>query len=194
MKIKSRRASNISGLAAVTLALFATALMPARAGAQTPPAAKEDDSTDKAYSITDPAKRAEAFYDFTMGHLNEVFFVTTNRADYATASLDFYKKAYALDPNSPVIGEHLAEMYYEARRSPEAIKEVAGILQKDPGNLAARRLLVRIYLRTLSDPSATSTQPETAARAIEQLEQIRKLDPKDNRVRIVAGAFVPHDG
>src|ERR1039458_7475584 len=79
-------------------------------------------------------------------------FVTTNRADYATAALDFYKKAYTLDPNSPVIGEHLAEMYYEARRAPEAVKEAAAILQKDPTNLAARRLLVRIYLRTLSDP------------------------------------------
>src|SRR5580704_14782836 len=179
MKIKSPHASKLNYFAALALAFFVTALLPLRANAQTPPVSKEDDEADKAYSIADQAKRSEAFYDFTMGHLNEVFFVTTNRADYATAALDFYKKAYALDPDSPVIGEHLAEMYYEARRAPEAIKEVAGILQKDPTNLAARRLLVRIYLRTLSDPSTASTQMETAIRAIEQLEQIRKLDPKD---------------
>jgi tetratricopeptide (TPR) repeat protein len=179
MKIKSNRASNLNCVAAIAFTFFAATFLPARVKAQTPPVSKEDDTTDKSYSITDQAKRSEAFYDFTMGHLNEVFFVTTNRADYATAALDFYKKAYALDPDSPAIGEHLAEMYYEARRAPEAIKEVAGILQKDPTNLAARRLLVRIYLRTLSDPSTTSTQQETAMRAIEQLEQIRKLDPKD---------------
>ncbi len=179
MKTKFHRASNLKCLAALTFALFTAAVFPARANAQTPPANKEDDSADKSYSIADQAKRAEAFYDFTMGHVNEVFFVTTNRADYATAALDFYKKAYALDPDSPVIGEHLAEMYYEARRAPEAVKEVAAILQKDPTNLGARHLLVRIYLRTLADPSTTSTQQETAARAIEQLEQIRKLDPKD---------------
>lgn len=175
----SKRASKFNFLTAMVLALVAAAFLPARIGAQTPPVSKEDDEADKAYSIADQAKRSEAFYDFTMGHLNEVFFVTTNRADYATAALDFYKKAYALDPDSPVIGEHLAEMYYEARKAPEAVKEVAAILQKDPTNLAARRLLVRIYLRTLSDPSTTSTQVETATRAIEQLEQIRKLDPKD---------------
>ena len=179
MKIKSPHASKLNWLAAMALAFFLGAFLPARVGAQTPPVSKEDDEADKAYSIADQAKRSEAFYDFTMGHLNEVFFVTTNRADYATAALDFYKKAYALDPDSPVIGEHLAEMYYEARRAPEAVKEVAAILQKDPTNLAARRLLVRIYLRTLSDPSTASTQMETAIRAIEQLEQIRKLDPKD---------------
>jgi tetratricopeptide (TPR) repeat protein len=179
MKINSNPALNLNRLAAATLAVFAATLLPARLNAQTPPAFKEDDTADKAYSIADQAKRSEAFYNFTMGHLNEVFFVTTNRADYGAAALDFYKKAYALDPDSPVIGEHLAEMYYEARRAPEAVKEVAGILQKDPTNLPARRLLVRIYLRTLSDPSATSAQLDTAARAIEQLEQIRKLDPKD---------------
>jgi tetratricopeptide (TPR) repeat protein len=179
MKINFKHASKLNCFAAMALAFFAGAILPARVSAQTPPVSKEDDEADKAYSIADQAKRSEAFYDFTMGHLNEVFFVTTNRADYATAALDFYKKAYALDPDSPVIGEHLAEMYYEARRAPEAVKEVAGILQKDPTNLAARRLLVRIYLRTLSDPSTTSSQMETAIRAIEQLEQIRKLDPKD---------------
>jgi tetratricopeptide (TPR) repeat protein len=179
MNIKSKRASSFAFLPALILVFVAATLQSAPTRAQATPPSKDDDSADKTYSITDQAKRAEAFYDFTMGHLNEVFFVTTNRADYATAALDFYKKAYTLDPNSPVIGEHLAEMYYEARRAPEAVKEAAAILQKDPTNLAARRLLVRIYLRTLSDPSTTSTQVDTATRAIEQLEQIRKLDPKD---------------
>src|SRR5579863_7149517 len=153
MNIILKRALNLSAIAC-----FAMALLPLRAAAQDTPPSKEDDSVDKSYSIADPAKRAEAFYDFTMGHLNEVFFVTTNRADYGTAALDFYKKAYGLDPNSAVIGEHLAEMYYEARRAPEAVQEIATILQKDPTNLAARHLLVRIYLRTLADPSTTSTQ------------------------------------
>jgi tetratricopeptide (TPR) repeat protein len=179
MNIETKRVSSFTLFATLMFSVAAVALMPSRVNAQASPPAKEDDSADKGYAISDSAKRAEAFYDFTMGHLNEVFFVTTNRGDYATAALDFYKKAYALDPDSAVIGEHLAEMYYEARRAREAIQEAAAILQKDPTNLPARRLLVRIYLRTLSDPSTTSTQQETAQRAIEQLEQIRRLDSKD---------------
>jgi tetratricopeptide (TPR) repeat protein len=179
MNIAFKRPSSFTIFAALAFIIAGIALSPSHVSAQASPPSKEDVSADKGYSITDPAKRAEAFYDFTMGHLNEVFFVTTNRADYATAALDFYKKAYALDPDSAVIGEHLAEMYYEARRASEAVQEAAGILRKDPTNLAARRLLVRIYLRTLSDPSTTATQQDTAKRAVEQLEQIRKLDPKD---------------
>jgi len=179
MNIEFQRPSSFAIFAALVFIFAGIALSPARVNAQASPPSKEDDSADKGYSISDSTKRAEAFYDFTMGHLNEVFFVTTNRADYATAALDFYKKAYALDPDSAVIGEHLAEMYYEARRADEAVQEAARTLRKDPTNLAARRLLVRIYLRTLSDPSTTATQQETAKRAVEQLEQIRKLDPKD---------------
>lgn len=179
MNIETKRVSRFTLFATLMFSVAAVAVMPSRVNAQASPPAKEDDSADKGYAISDSAKRAEAFYDFAMGHLNEVYFVTTNRGDYATAALDFYKKAYALDPDSAVIGEHLAEMYYEARRAREAIQEAAAILQKDPANLPARRLLVRIYLRTLSDPSTTSTQQDTAKRAIEQLEQIRRLDAKD---------------
>jgi tetratricopeptide (TPR) repeat protein len=179
MKNASTRESRIFFSAPLILVFLAAALLPARAGAQTPPATAADDTADKGYSIADAARRAEAFYDFTMGHVNEAYFVTTNRGDYATAALDFYRKAYALDPDSPVIAEHLAEMYYEARRTHDAIQEAAGVLQKDPSNLAARRLLVRIYLRTLSDPGATTSQQETASHAVEQLEQIHRLDPKD---------------
>lgn len=155
---------------------------------QAPPAKPADaagqqngkgDDGDLGYTVTDPAKRAEAFYNFTMGHLNEVYYLTTNQIDFANTALDFYKKAYAIDPGSPVIGEHLAEMYFEARRTNDAIQEATATLQKDPSNLPARRLLVRIYVRTLGAPSSSAGEQQTATRAIEQLEQIRRLDPKD---------------
>src|SRR5579871_1873436 len=56
-----------------------------------------------------PGDRASAYYDFTMGHVYEQQFENTSKPDYATQAIDFYKKAYALDPKSPVIGERLAE-------------------------------------------------------------------------------------
>jgi len=165
--------------AIVFAGLMAAAVAGGRASAQakaTPPA---DVSAEQKFSQPDPSKRSEALYDFAMGHLNEVYFVNTNESSYANAALDFYKKAYALDPNSQVIGEHLAEMYYEAHRTHDAVIEAQGILQKDPGNLPVRKLLVRIYLRTLGNITESSVQQDSAVRAIEQLEQIRRLDPQD---------------
>ena len=123
-----------------------------------------------------PGDRASAYYDFTMGHVYEQQFENTSKPDFATQAIDFYKKAYALDPKSPVIGERLAEMYWKARREHDAITEAQEILKRDPNDVPTRRLLARIYIRSLGDLSSTGGQTEIADRAIEQYKEIYKLD------------------
>jgi tetratricopeptide (TPR) repeat protein len=123
--------------------------------------------------------RAEAYYNFTMGHIYEQQYEATSNAEYATKAIDAYKKAYALDPKSQVIGERLAEMYWKAQRIHDAVTEAQEILKRDPDNVQSRRLLGRIYLRSLGDVSASSGQPETVNRAIEQYREINRLDPAD---------------
>ncbi len=129
-------------------------------------------------SFNDSA-RAEAYYNFTIGHIYEQQYEATSSAEYATKSIEAYKKAYALDPKSQVIGERLAEMYWKAQRIRDAVMEAQEILKRDPDNVQSRRLLGRIYLRSLGDVSATNGQPETVNRAIEQYREINRLDPSD---------------
>jgi tetratricopeptide (TPR) repeat protein len=126
-----------------------------------------------------PSSRADAYYDFTMGHIYEQQYENTSKAEFASQAIDFYKKAYALDPKSPVIGERLAEMYWKAQRIREAVAEAQGILKREPDDVPTRRLLARIYLRSLGDLSAGSGQSEVAAKAIEQYKEIFRLDPSD---------------
>jgi tetratricopeptide (TPR) repeat protein len=123
--------------------------------------------------------RAEAYYNYTMGHIYEQQYEATSNADYATKAIEAYKKAYALDPKSPVIGERLAEMYWKAQRTKEAESEAKEILRRNPDDVQSRRLLGRIYLRSLGDVNAASGQSETAGRAIEQFREINRLDPSD---------------
>jgi len=123
--------------------------------------------------------RAEAYFNYTMGHIYEQQYEATSNADYATKAIDAYKKAYALDPKSPVIGERLAEMYWKAQRTKEAETEAKDILKRDPNDLQSRRLLGRIYLRSLGDVNAGNGQSETANKAIEQFREINRLDPTD---------------
>ncbi len=61
----------------------------------------------------------------------------------------------------------------------DAVIEAQSILAKDPDNLPARRLLARIYVRTLGDLSNTSGQRDTLAHAAEQYREILRLDPTD---------------
>ncbi|HET7258730.1 MAG TPA: tetratricopeptide repeat protein [Candidatus Acidoferrum sp.] len=126
-----------------------------------------------------PSARADAYYNFAMGHLFEQQFESTNQPEFATQAIDAYKKAYALDPKSPVIGERLAEMYWKAQRVHEAVTEAQELLKREPNDLPTRRLLGRIYLRSLGDLSS-SAQSDMAERAIEQYREVYRLDPTDS--------------
>ena len=172
--------------------LTLTALFAAFAGSAAlaqAPAAKAPDASSapqgqeqgaaSARSSSAPSARAEAYYAYTMGHIFEQQYENTSKADYATKAIEFYKKAYALDPKSPVIGERLAEMYWKAQRIREAINEAQEILKRDPNDVTTRRLLARIYLRSLGDLNAGGGQSEVAGRAIEQYKEIHRLDPSD---------------
>src|SRR5277367_1815181 len=114
-----------------------------------------------------PSERADAYYDFTMGHVYEQQYENTSKPEYATQAIEFYKKAYALDPKSPVIGERLAEMNWKAQRVRDAVAEAQEILKRDPTDVQSRRLLGRIYLRSLGDLNGgNGAQSEMVQRAI----------------------------
>ena len=150
--------------------------------ASQPPAANAQGATPSATSDMD--RRAEAYYDFTMGHLYEGEYEASSRTEDASHALDFYKKAYALDPSSPVIGEQLAEMYFFSQRISDAVAETQELIKRDPSNVSARRLLARIYIRTLGDLSNASEQQSTVKLAVTQLQEIVRLDPSDSESAI----------
>src|SRR5947208_6569512 len=175
----------------ITLAVVLTGVAGAAATAQTPPSPPPEQKPDSPAAIEEqlvdlksapPEKdsaRAEAYYNFTIGHIYEQQYEATSNAEYATKAIEAYKKAYVLDPKSQVIGERLAEMYWKAQRIHDAVAEAQEILKRDPDNVQSRRLLGRIYLRSLGDVSSSNGQPETVAKAIEQYREINRLDPSD---------------
>jgi tetratricopeptide (TPR) repeat protein len=123
--------------------------------------------------------QADAYYDFVMGHYYAQEYQVTSHSEDANKAIDFLKKAFTLDPSSRQIGDELAEIYYQSQRIRDAVSEANSILAKDPDNLPARRLLARIYVRTLGDLSNTSGQRDTLAHAAEQYREILRLDPID---------------
>jgi tetratricopeptide (TPR) repeat protein len=123
--------------------------------------------------------RAEAYYNFTIGHLYELQYEQTSQSEYATRAIEAYKRAYAVDPKSPIIGERLAEMYWKAQRVHDAVLEATEILKRDPNDLATHRLLGRIYLKSLGDINGTGVQTEMVNKAIAEYSAVHRLDPSD---------------
>ncbi len=128
--------------------------------------------------------RADAYFNFTMGHLYELQYEQTSQPDYASKAIEAYKKAYAQDPKSPIIGERLAEMYWKAQRVRDAVNEANEILKHDPNDLATHRLLARIYLRSLGDINGSSVQTEMVVKAIGEYAEVHRLDPSDQEASL----------
>src|SRR6266699_207342 len=114
---------------------------------------------------TEVDQRAYAYYYFTLGHYYQQEYEAGSHAEDANRAIDFYKKAYALDPNSQQIGDELAEVYFQSQHIRDAVLEAQAMIARDANNLAARRLLARIYVRSLGDLSDTTGQKDTLARA-----------------------------
>jgi tetratricopeptide (TPR) repeat protein len=160
--------------------VFAAAL----AGLSVLPASGQNSPGDSANSASKMTPRADAYYNFTMGHVYELEYEQTSQQDYATKAIDAYKKAYALDPKSPIIGERLAEMYWKAQRVREAVSEANEILKHDPNDLPTHRLLGRIYLRSLGDINGAGGQTEMVAKAIGEYSEVHRLDPGDEEASL----------
>src|SRR5207244_2377463 len=140
----------------ITLSIVLAGISAAAAIAQAP---QEQLSEPKSASSLNDSARADAYYNFTMGHIYEQQYEATSNAEYATKAIEAYKKAYALDPKSQVIGERLAEMYWKAQRIHDAVAEAQEILKRDHDK--AEQVL-RSILKT--DPESEPT--------VEQLTQL----------------------
>ncbi len=71
--------------------------------------------------------------------------------NYATKAVEEYKAALQADPSSSYLASALAELYARTGDIREAIAEAQDVISHDPDNLDARRLLGRIYLRSIGD-------------------------------------------
>ena len=164
-----------------TETILAVALCAGGAAAQgaAPPSASGSASLGSSlYSQDDQAKRAEAYTDYMMGVLAARQFEASGKSEDADQAIGYYQKALAVD-SDPAITERLAEVYAESQRTSEAIRLANSAVQQDPNNLAAHRLLARIYVHNLADNSDNDAQKQTIASAVEQLQAVQQLDPAD---------------
>ncbi len=120
--------------------------------------------------------RAAAYYHFAMAHMYEEQ-VANGRSELANKAIEEYRAAIDADPTSAYLTSGLAELYNKIGRIRDAVVEAQDLIKRNPNNLEARRLLGRIYLRSLGDMQAGSGSESILKLAIEQYEQIIRLQP-----------------
>lgn len=121
--------------------------------------------------------RGQAYYHYALAHMYEELVSSYARSEFADKAIEEYKLAIQYDPDSAYLNSGLAELYAKTGRIRDAVLEAQEIIKRDPKNVEARRLLGRIYLRSLGDLQSGTQSQQMLKLAIEQFQQIVTLDP-----------------
>lgn len=178
MEIHGQYMKTILRIGALAFLLATPAARAQDAGSSQTPVPPQAQSAPDA-KTSGEAAQAEAYYDFLMGHLDELQYETSEQQAQADQSVEEYKKALVIEPDSPVILERLAEVYAKSQHTRDAVIQAQAALKLDPNNVDAHRLLARIYVRSLGDLSTGDVQKENIGKALEQFQAILKVDPND---------------
>src|SRR5207247_3761532 len=124
--------------------------------------------------------KAGAYYNFAMGHYYaEQSAAYGNRGDYYTKAIDYYKQALKLDPSAAFLLEELTDLYVQGNQLKSAVAEAEEILKQNPDNLSARRMLGRIYTRSIGDAQQGKINEDMVRKSIEQYQIITGKDSTD---------------
>lgn len=173
----ARRAAALA-LAAATVvspAMFAQGATPGAADASGQKAAAQSNTL------------ADAYYHYMLAHEYEEMAATYGRPEYAARAIDEYKKALDDDPNSTFLSHGLARLYYQTGHIKDAIEAAQALIQKNPNDLDAHKLLANVYLRSLSDDTQSGAQQDMLRLAIGEYEKIVQLEPNNVADRVLLG-------
>jgi tetratricopeptide (TPR) repeat protein len=146
------------------------------------PAAK---STPDAATQTVP-DRANAYYHYGLSHLYEEMAINAGRSDYATQAVEEYKLALDADPNSILLQDGLADLYFKLGRIKDAVGAAQDQVKRDPKDVAAHTLLGQVYLRSLGDMRGAQAG-EILQHAIAEYETLAQLKPNDLETKLLLG-------
>ncbi|HTS74846.1 MAG TPA: tetratricopeptide repeat protein [Bryobacteraceae bacterium] len=153
--------------AAVAMALLGWALP-----AQTPAGA--------ASAETPKVDHASSYYHYALAHMYaELASAYGGRGGYLDKAIDNYKAAIKADPGTPMLTEELSELYIASGRLREAQTDAEDALRANPNDIAARRLLARVFTSQIGDQQRQRLDTDMLNKAIEQYQKISQLDPKD---------------
>ncbi|NYF89295.1 tetratricopeptide repeat protein [Tunturiibacter empetritectus] len=130
--------------------------------------------------------RASSYYHYGLARLYEDMAVNAGRSDYATQAVEQYKLALDADPNSRLLQDGLADLYFKIGRIREAVTAAQDQVTKNPDDIEAHTLLGKVYLRSLGDMQS-SQSGQMLQLAITEYEKLAQLKPNDVETHLLLG-------
>ena len=128
---------------------------------------------------TRPVDHADSYYHYALAHMYAEMAAAEGSRDYLLRAIQNYKDAIKADPSAAMLSEELSDLYIQTGQLSEAKADAEAALKANPNDLAARRLLARIYTRQIGDQQRNRINEDMLKSAIEQYQKITEIDPKD---------------
>ena len=112
--------------------------------------------------------------------------VNAGRPEYATQAVEEYKLALDADPNSVLLQDGLADLYFRIGRIKDAVSAAQDQVKKNPDDVDAHTLLGQVYLRSLGDMQGAQAVRCCNWRSTEY-ETIARLKPDDLETKLLLG-------
>jgi tetratricopeptide (TPR) repeat protein len=133
-----------------------------------------------------PADHASSYYHYGLAKLYENEAVQSGRQDMATQAIEQYKMALSADPDSRILVNGLANLYFNLGRVREAVSAAQEQVTRHPDDVEAHLLLGRTYLRSLGN-GENQQSTEMLQAAIKEYETIARLKPSDLETHLLLG-------
>jgi tetratricopeptide (TPR) repeat protein len=143
-------------------------------------------ATTAAPTPTATPDRASSYYHYGLARLYEDMAVNAGRSDYATQAVEQYKLALDADPNSRLLQDGLADLYFKIGRIREAVTAAQDQVGKHPDDVEAHSLLGKVYLRSLGDMQSPQSG-QMLQLAIGEYEKLAQLKPDDVETHLLLG-------
>jgi tetratricopeptide (TPR) repeat protein len=122
---------------------------------------------------------AASYYHYSLGHMYADLASINGSPDYIKKAIENYKLAIKEDPQTPMLGEELSELYIQTGRLREAQSDAEDALKANPNDINAHRMLGRIFTRQIGDSQEHRIDESMLKKSIEEYKKITELDPKD---------------
>ncbi len=129
-------------------------------------------------AAADTVDHASAYYHYAMAHIYAEMAAEPGGREYIDRAVENYKAALKADPSSAAVSEELADFYEQAGLLADAESDAQAALKANPKDLAALRLLARIYTSQIGGAQNRINQ-DMLRNAIEQYKKITEIAPKE---------------
>ncbi|MEO6805191.1 MAG: tetratricopeptide repeat protein [Edaphobacter sp.] len=177
------RASSVRNLRLIPTAALLGLLFAASTLVAQTPAAKSSAGPTTSTAVPD---RSSSYYHYGLAKLYENMAVNAGRSDYATQAVEQYKLALDADPNSRLLQDGLADLYFKIGRIREAVTAAQDQVAKNPEDVEAHTLLGKVYLRSLGDMQSQQAG-QMLQLAIGEYEKLVQLKPGDVETHLLLG-------